>query len=725
LASTGAGKTLSEMPDSIRGSAWVNLRQQSRLAAIICWIEEKLHLTVGLLARCSWWVVAYWLFFARLPIEAVADGVPAVRNFIVVTFALTMALAVTTHWIGIQLSVPRADNAYPVLGDADVTTEFKWLAIPMLLFSALLFLSCVNRTHGAINGTEHLPAAVVTFVMGAASLWLYWKPLKYGYNVPTDRELEMDSARRHSVSQASMSARSADNAHSQGVSEQYATPITPTRAKTNFDSIHGMAAVKQKLLPPARAIVAERAPDSPDPSNGILLHGEPGNGKTAFAEALAGELGVPFLQMTYGDIASKWVGEMPRVIVNCFALAARTAPCVFFIDELESFLVSRDAASNNTEDAKITNTLLTEIVRLRQNRVVLVGATNHMVKLDAAAIREGRFDFKVEVTDPDEPARLGLLRQGIEQHARNLNVVEQDLRSVARRWAGFSVARLQAVAKALPRYAAEHHVSTVGFEAWMSALREVQGRAGRVPPNAKSLGELVMAQPTREAIELVASRLANVSRIEGLGGTLPSGVLFHGPSGTGKTAAAMALARECGWAFFATSGPELSTDRDKLLRLYREAKDARPALVFIDEADSLLRAREFSMTSDLTNTLLVLMDGAAEKIPDVVFIAATNHPEAIDAAMLRAGRFTEKVAFTAPGDDSVHRFVAQWLERKSIPISGVDAGYIAQILEGQTIANIAGILQYALNRAISRQVGRAAVCLTVEDVHAAVQVVVA
>jgi transitional endoplasmic reticulum ATPase len=510
-----------------------------------------------------------------------------------------------------------------------------------------------------------------------------------------------------------------------GVSDQYATPINPARVKSNFDSIHGMAAIKQKLLAPAQAIVAARAPNSPDPSNGILLHGEPGNGKTAFAEALAGQLDVPFLQMTYGDIASKWVGEMPRVIVNCFALATRTAPCVLFIDELDSFLVPRDASSNNAEDSKITNTLLTEVARLRQQRVVLVGATNHIAKLDTAAIREGRFDFKIEITDPDEPARLGLLRQGIAQHAPNLHILEQDLLSVARRWAGFSVARLLAIAKALPLYAGEHHTATVIFETWMGALREVQGRAGKVPPNAKRLGELVMTQHTREAIELVASRLKNVSRIEGLGGTLPSGVLFHGPSGTGKTAAAMALARDCGWAFFSTSGPELSTDRDKLLRLYREAKDAQPALVFIDEADSLLRAREYSMTPDLTNTLLVLMDGAAEKIPDVVFVAATNHPEAIDPAMLRAGRFTEKVAFTAPADDSVHRFVAQWLERKGIPGSSVDPGRIAQMLVGQTIANVEGILQYALNRAISRQVGRAAVALTVEDVQAAMRMVVA
>jgi transitional endoplasmic reticulum ATPase len=719
-----ARKTLSEMPDSVRGSAWVNSRHQSRFAGTVCWLEEKLHLTVGLLARCSWWVVLYWLVFARLPIDSIADGIPRVRTFIVFTFALTLGLTLMTHWIGIQLSVPRADKAYPVLGDADVTTEFKWLALPMLAFSSLLFLACANRTHGAINGTEHLPAAMITFAMGIASLWLYWSPLKYGYEVPTERELELDAVRRHAAYQRSMQARTSDDAHSESAPEQYATPISPARARTSFESIHGMTAVKDKLLLPAQAVVAERAPGVLAPSNGILLHGEPGNGKTAFAEALAGELGVPFLQMTYGDIASKWVGEMPRVIANCFSLAARTAPCVFFIDEVDSFLVGRESGSNNSEDSKITNVLLTEIVRLRDQRVVLVGATNHLPKLDTAAIREGRFDFKIEIPPPDEAARLGILRMSAAEHCRGLLLIEEDLVSVAKRWNGFSVARLQAVAKALARHAAQRGLTTAGFNEWMDALRDVQGHARRPAGGAKRLSELILDAPEREALEMIASRLKDAARIESMGGSLPSGVLFHGPSGTGKTAAAMALAKECGWAFFALAGPDLVADRGRLAEVYKEAKDARPAIVFIDEADDLLRARQFSATPALTNKLLSLMDGADEKVADVVFIAATNHPEEIDPALLRAGRFTEKVMFSVPAADEVPRFIAEWIKRKNLAVEpGLDAFDIAAMLEGQTIATIEGTLQYAVNRAMHRQGYDGSVVLTAVDLRAATDIV--
>lgn len=224
---------------------------------------------------------------------------------------------------------------------------------------------------------------------------------------------------------------------------------------------------------------------------------------------------------------------------------------------------------------------------------------------------------------------------------------------------------------------------------------------------------------------MIASRLKDTGRIESLGGSLPSGVLFHGPAGTGKTAAAMALAKECGWAFFAIAGPDLVADRSRLAEVYREAREGRPAIVFIDEADDLLRSRQFSVTPDLTNKLLSLMDGAEEKVVDVVVIAATNHPEDIDPALLRAGRFTEKVMFSPPATDAVPRFIADWIKKKGLAVEpGLDAFDIAALLEGQTIAAIEGTLQYAVNRAIHRQGHKATVVLTAQDVRAAAEVVV-
>jgi transitional endoplasmic reticulum ATPase len=671
-----------------------------------------------------------YLLVALIPVDAIREGFPFMRRFIAWTYAALALFGVFFHWLSLQMVVPRADKEYPIL---DVTTPFentlKTLSYHVMGFAGFLLIAYNLDWLSLPARNTNLWYGVATLTLGAVSFVFSTFPPMYGLNVPTEGEIAYVNQQIYRAvpsSQQSAAAPAPQAAPQQAAVEEYATPVQARQPRSGFESIYGMQAVKDKLLPPAQRIIAERVAGVEAPGNGILLHGEPGNGKTVFAEALAGELKVPFVQLTYGDISSKWLGEMPRLIANCFAYAKQHAPCVFFIDEIDSFIRSRDGSSNNAEDMKVTNTLLTEIVNLRDHRVVLMGATNFLANLDGAAIREGRFDYKVEITPPDELARIGLLTNAAKKYAIDLVVDEADMLSVAQRWSGFSVSRLVAVAKALPDYARDAGVDHIAYKDWMGALRAVQGRNGRVPKNTKSLSELVLQDQTRDALKLVASRLTDVARIEAMGGTLPNGVLFHGPAGTGKTAAARALAKECGWAFLSVSGPDLIADREKLSKLYAEAKDIRPTIIFIDEADEILRDRQYSATPDLTNRMLVLMDGTDEKVKDVVWIAATNHPEQIDPALLRAGRFTEKVLFTTPPQDQVPRHVAGWLKAKSVALeAGLDAFDIAAMLEGQTIANIEGVLQYALNVAISNTEGAGSSTVTIkrQEIETALRVV--
>jgi transitional endoplasmic reticulum ATPase len=485
--------------------------------------------------------------------------------------------------------------------------------------------------------------------------------------------------------------------------EVYSVPFKAEKSEINFNAICGMAAIKEKLLDPAKLILGPRTDGVESPRNGILLHGEPGNGKTVFAKALAGELNIPIIEVTYGRMSSQWVGNMPKVLANTFAYAKRCAPCVLFIDEIDSFIKSREMAGGSSEDLKITNSLLTEIVNLRGHAVVLMAATNFIANLDAAAIREGRFDYKVEITPPDEEARIGIVAAAVKRYASNLVVDPADSLSVAKRWNGFSVSRLMAVCKTLPDVAKKTGSPRIELAQWMQALREVQGRKGKLPSETKSLNDLVLDTQTRSALDLITSRLKDVSRVESMGGTLPSGVLFHGPSGTGKTAAVRAMAKEVGWAFLAVAGPDLIADRTKLDKLFAEAKDIRPTIVFVDEADDILRNRQYSTTPDFVNKLLTIMDGADDKVKDIVWVAATNNPDQIDPALLRSGRFTEKVLFSTPPKDQIPRHIASWLKVRSVSLDPIhDVFDFAESLTGQTIADIEGVLQYALNSAIAR-----------------------
>ncbi|TMG97889.1 MAG: ATP-binding protein [Betaproteobacteria bacterium] len=200
---------------------------------------------------------------------------------------------------------------------------------------------------------------------------------------------------------------------------------------------------------------------------------------------------------------------------------------------------------------------------------------------------------------------------------------------------------------------------------------------------------------------------------EVLGGTLPQGMLFWGPPGTGKTEVARALAKETGWSFLSTSGNELLSDPQAIDRLYRQAKETRPAIVFIDEADDVLMDRQFSAARSVTNKLLTIVDGAAGKVPDLLFIAATNHPQVMDSAALRGGRFTEKVEFAPPGEDDLALFIARWLADKGWQAQDTPQE-LARLLEGRAIADVQAVLQTAVNESIaSAQRAGAAVTRTI------------
>lgn len=493
-----------------------------------------------------------------------------------------------------------------------------------------------------------------------------------------------------------------------------------SQARLTFASLYGNESIKQRLLKAGLDITARRQ-EARAVRNGILLHGAPGNGKTVFAEALAGELDLPFHQLTYADVASKWVGEKSSRVRAAFEAARAAQPCLLFIDEVDSFLESRDSmGSGLKEDRDLVNAMLTLMVDIRHDRVVLVAATNHLDRLDAAGVREGRFDYKVEITPPDEPARIGLLRKGLSENVPGVQVDSSVVEMVAKRWNGFSTKRILAVTEELPNVLQGGKLAV--FEDFMTALRQLQGQRGHVPEQGKSLEELVLEPGTRDVIHQLVSRMRDPERTERMGGTLPTGVLFMGPPGTGKTATARALARELQWAFLPSTGAELVRDPKKLEDLYAKAQDLRPTIIFVDEADNLLRSREYSQYTESTNKLLSLMDGVADRVHDVVWIAATNHPDQIDSALMRGGRFTEKVRFVSPSTESLAKVIEGWLKSRAVRLaSDLDAQKVAEAIGQESIANVEAVLQAAVNRAIAH--GRDPVVLTVNDIDQSVTLV--
>jgi transitional endoplasmic reticulum ATPase len=512
-----------------------------------------------------------------------------------------------------------------------------------------------------------------------------------------------------------------------------------TKARYHFADVVGMDALKLRLREAVSEILSARKDRRP-PRNGFLLSGEPGNGKTFIAEAIAGEMNLPFVSVSFGNFASQWVNQTSQQVRQAFTEAKRQAPCVLFLDEIDSLLKERSKVVNSdSEVARTTNILLTELVDIRASEVIVIAATNFIEQLDPAAVRDGRFDFKIEIPNPDAPARRGVIEQTVQTcgryaHGKCLQIERSALDQAVKRWEGFSVARIRAAIDETCRLVIKDQRLCITYPDLQVALRTVQGAQGTLQEGTPELVELSLSPLQHDRLVSISQRMRHIEAIEDQGGTVPTGMLFFGPPGTGKTLAARALAKTSGWAFLSTTGVDLVSDTGLIESLLRRARDLRPCMIFIDEADDVCSDRQMVNPAivSVTNKLLTAMDGAQGKSSDILWIAATNHPENLDPAILR--RLVEKIEFALPDAKTLALFIDKWLEKKpTVALAkNLSPASLGVRLQGCAIAHVQEVLQAAVNHAISTQVlphlakGNGARRLTVvhsEDIEQARQTV--
>ncbi|KAJ2461954.1 Ribosome biogenesis ATPase rix7, partial [Coemansia sp. RSA 2337] len=185
------------------------------------------------------------------------------------------------------------------------------------------------------------------------------------------------------------------------------------------------------------------------PPRGVLLHGPPGCGKTLLANAIAGEVGVPFIQISAPSIVSGMSGESEKKLREVFEEARELAPCIIFIDEIDAITPKRENAQREME-RRIVAQMLTCIDDLSWEKtdnkpVMLIGATNRPDSLDPALRRAGRFDREIAMPVPDEAAREQIL--GV-MCAKLLLSGDFDIKELAKRTPGYVGADLTALTTA-------------------------------------------------------------------------------------------------------------------------------------------------------------------------------------------------------------------------------------------------------------------------------------
>lgn len=178
--------------------------------------------------------------------------------------------------------------------------------------------------------------------------------------------------------------------------------------------------------------------------SGVLLVGPPGSGKTLLARVTAAEAKVPFYSCSATDFVEVFVGRGPARVRKLFKTASETAPCIVFIDELDSIGRSRRMSNMNSEQENTLNQLLTCMDGLdtSNNGVIVMAATNRLELLDPALLRAGRFDRIVQCPLPDRAGRLEILLV----HSRKVMLADDvDLDKIARLTPGTSGADLSTI----------------------------------------------------------------------------------------------------------------------------------------------------------------------------------------------------------------------------------------------------------------------------------------
>jgi transitional endoplasmic reticulum ATPase len=473
---------------------------------------------------------------------------------------------------------------------------------------------------------------------------------------------------------------------------------------------------------------------------GVLLYGPPGTGKTLLAKAVANESNAHFISISGPEIMSKFYGESEARLREIFKEAREKAPSIIFVDEIDSIAPKREEVTGEVERRVVSQMLSLMDGLEARGKVIVISATNRPNAIDPALRRPGRFDREIEIKVPDKKGRQEILQI----HTRNMPLADEEqplpvkiekIASVSHGYVGADLEYLckEAAMKCLRRLLPELNLEEekippetldkliVNADDFKKALVEVtpSGMREVFIENPDVSWDKVggLAEVKKELMEAVEWPMKFPGLYDNLGHKMPRGILLHGPSGTGKTLMAKAVATQSEANFVSVRGPELLSkwvgESERGIReIFKRARQSAPCVIFFDEIDSIAPIRgaggETAVTERVVSQLLTELDGM-ENMHGVVVLAATNRADMIDPALLRPGRFDKIIQIPLPDKES-RRSVIE-IHSKDIPLAEgadkVDFDKISDLTDGLSSADVASIANTAVSLVVHEHLDNA------------------
>jgi len=455
---------------------------------------------------------------------------------------------------------------------------------------------------------------------------------------------------------------------------------------------------------------------------GVLLHGPPGCGKTLIARAVANETDAYFYHISGPEVIHKFYGESEAHLRAIFEKASENAPAIVFLDEIDAIASKREEIRGDQQvERRVVAQLLALMDGLKsRGKVIVIGATNIPNVLDPALRRPGRFDREISISIPDKNGRLEILHI----HTRGMPLASDvDLDRLAEISHGFVGADLEALAREAAMITLRKIMPKIEFEAdyipyelllelevtmddFLEALKEVEPSAIREVfteiPDVKWSDVGGLEEIKRVFKETIEWPLKYPELFKQASTNPAKGLLLTGLPGTGKTLLAKAVASESGVNFISVKGPALLSkwvgESEKGIReVFKKAKQASPCIIFFDEIDAIAPTRGASADSHVTerviSQLLTELDGI-EELKGVLVLAASNRPDIIDPALLRAGRFDLQLELPIPDEET--RLEIFKVHTRGKPLADdVDLESLAKATEGMVGSDIEAVSKRA------------------------------